>query len=656
MNQEKIERFDANEFKSNADGLRGSGGFGEVFLCKHQKLGFVAVKCFRNVYNLDPKKVYREVDLLWNADHDNVVKTHGYVECRDFYGIVMEYAPCKDLQSLIIGRKDDISYSHQLSLKILKEITDGMLYLHTLDKPLVHGDLKPDNILLSNGLHVKIADLGSARHTSTISLKSKKDFGTPGYIAPERYSSEDTKLTSSADIFSFAVIAFQLITREEIFGDQRQAALAAVLVDQHHARHAAKKRADILDGMVKEESDTESKVLLLRLNDMIKSCWDDDPDKRWKTIKIQEKLNLWTDIKLEKKVAEEAAGIAEKQKYPTFNEGSGDILLENCFYLTRNINESCMIVSGGQATKQDVIAFSSKEYIPLPPLSEGRCHHCSVVIETAKNNDKENETQSMLYVMGGVDKGKVLKSVEYLELKQKFAKLDPWKHAKDMHECRFLACADTLNDKIYVVGGKNEKDEVLDTIECFSILNDQWSLVSAVTLFKKRYDFNTFLHNDFIYCCGGLDSNGKVVHILEKFNPETNQQEKLERKPGENKFTRYSACAVKTDEGTVWFIGGLNNRHKAAEPSVVSYKVNDSWQSTKKPIVTKRSSFAAAMTDRTIYVLGGHGLNDKNNSLKTYEQIDLSNKSQWLLSNFSDLNSNASEKIWAGHSMVVWKP
>jgi len=65
----------------------------------------------------------------------------------------------------------------------------------------------------------------------------------------------------------------------------------------------------------------------------------------------------------------------------------------------------------------------------------------------------------------------------------------------------------------------------------------------------KFVDFYT----DFIYCCGGLDSKGKMVHSIEKINPEASIKENADF----NKFTRYSACAIKTDENTVWFIGKL---------------------------------------------------------------------------------------------------
>ena len=143
--------------------------------------------------------------MLWNMKHPSIVKTFGCVKWEDYYGIVMEYAPCKNLSSLILERKD-IKFSYPLCLCLLKEIIDGLIYLHSND--VVHGDLKPDNILLFRGLHAKIADLGSARHPSTISIHSKKDYGTRGYIAPERYSNENIKLSSSMDVYRYVLLLY----------------------------------------------------------------------------------------------------------------------------------------------------------------------------------------------------------------------------------------------------------------------------------------------------------------------------------------------------------------------------------------------------------------------------------------------------------------
>ena len=91
-------------------------------------------------------------------------------------------------------------------------------------------------------------------------------------------------------------------------------------------------------------------------------------------------------------------------------------------------NQICVIV------KDFAIAFT------LQDLADGRCHHCSVVVQRRE----EDHLRSRLYVMGGTNKGKVLKSVEYLDLKKKLTDLEQWKFAEDMQECRFLACAETF--------------------------------------------------------------------------------------------------------------------------------------------------------------------------------------------------------------------
>jgi len=73
------------------------------------------------------------------------------------------------------------------------------------------------------------------------------------------------------------------------------------------------------------------------------------------------------------------------------------------------------------------------------------------VIVQRKENDSD-KLLSRLYVIGGTDKTKVLKSVEYMDLKidlkKGFENLDGWKYAQEMRECRFLACTETLKGDI----------------------------------------------------------------------------------------------------------------------------------------------------------------------------------------------------------------
>ena len=132
---------------------------------------------------------------MWNVNHENVIKLHGTVEWTEGFGIVMEYARCGNLDSLLHERKDlDISWL--LRLKFLMEIITGVIHLHSYKK-LEHGDLKPQNILLSDQLQVKIADLGSARLLDT---ESEKVSSTVGFTAPEIYDGEQFVSTCS-DIY-----------------------------------------------------------------------------------------------------------------------------------------------------------------------------------------------------------------------------------------------------------------------------------------------------------------------------------------------------------------------------------------------------------------------------------------------------------------------
>ena len=142
----------------------------------------------------------KEAKILFGKRHPNIVEVYGYIGSGLFCGIVMEYAPCKDLHTLFLSK--DMNISWQLRLQIISQIINGLVYLHT-ELKLVHRDLKSQNIVLSNDLTVKIADFGTVRFikTTNISIDHTKHEGTPGYIAPERFDDSYEGTSAKEDMY-----------------------------------------------------------------------------------------------------------------------------------------------------------------------------------------------------------------------------------------------------------------------------------------------------------------------------------------------------------------------------------------------------------------------------------------------------------------------
>ena len=134
--------------------------------------------------------------------HKNIVELYGVTRWGNCLGFVMELVENGNLEDILTYDSVEIPWS--LRLKFMEVITSGLTYLHL--KSVVHGDLKPQNILLTADLFVKLADFGAAeilktRNTfSGISRKQSRQY-TPVYSAPEFLSNQSAPKTSAMDMY-----------------------------------------------------------------------------------------------------------------------------------------------------------------------------------------------------------------------------------------------------------------------------------------------------------------------------------------------------------------------------------------------------------------------------------------------------------------------
>jgi len=123
----------------------------------------------------------------------------------------MEYMPRGSLFQLI--HNPEVSLDWPVVQKIAVEICRGMAYLHGCNPPLIHRDLKPHNLLVDETWRVKVCDFGLSRF-----WEAKRDMtacGTPAYAAPEVL--RNSAYSVSADVYSFALVLWELITRQPLY-------------------------------------------------------------------------------------------------------------------------------------------------------------------------------------------------------------------------------------------------------------------------------------------------------------------------------------------------------------------------------------------------------------------------------------------------------
>ncbi|KAJ7108640.1 hypothetical protein C8R44DRAFT_294557 [Mycena epipterygia] len=197
----------------------GEGEFGKVKLGLHSKYGEeVAIKLIRRETadnEAKMSKIAREIEILDQLKHPNIVRLYDVYETDKFFGIILEYASGGELFDHILAhrylRERDAS-------KLFSQLISGVWYMH--QKNIVHRDLKLENLLLDRHRNLIITDFGFANHFN----RSKNDLmetmcGSPCYAAPELVNSEGLYVGTAADIWSCGVILYAMLSGYLPFDD-----------------------------------------------------------------------------------------------------------------------------------------------------------------------------------------------------------------------------------------------------------------------------------------------------------------------------------------------------------------------------------------------------------------------------------------------------
>ncbi len=211
----------------------GDGGMGAVYRAVHDRLGrVVAIKLLHKDLTSDRGLVGRffaEARAANTIRHEHVVEVYDFVESGDDVYFVMEYLKGEDLHDAIHkprtrGRAAGAGMEPVRACAILEQIAAALHATHA--RNIVHRDLKPENVFLSekDGRpdFVKIFDFGVAKldRPDGRSTVQGAVLGTPEYMAPEQASGG--AVDGRADIYSLGCIAYEMLTRRQIFGGGTQ--------------------------------------------------------------------------------------------------------------------------------------------------------------------------------------------------------------------------------------------------------------------------------------------------------------------------------------------------------------------------------------------------------------------------------------------------
>ena len=189
----------------------GEGSFGKVFKAREISSGrIIAVKkMFIDNSKLKYNKTIKEINLLKNLDHPNIVKYYDYFQEEDCIYLMMEYLDGSTLKQYMINNPN---ISEDNARIIIKQLLTALSYLHyTCD--ICHRDIKPENIMFKDKNDInnlKLLDFG----LSLDSFESKKNLencGTLVYMAPELI--KNIKYTKQIDVWSAGIILYMLLMK-----------------------------------------------------------------------------------------------------------------------------------------------------------------------------------------------------------------------------------------------------------------------------------------------------------------------------------------------------------------------------------------------------------------------------------------------------------
>ncbi len=213
----------------------GRGGMGIVYRCFDEKLRRqVAIKVLNDAYLSDGKgrtRILAEARAASALNHPAITTIYEVSEASDQHFIVMELVQGPTLRSLLQSGALEMPRI----LRLAVQLADGLAVAHT--QHVIHGDLKPENIIALPDGRVKLLDFGVARHSyaplsatarfsdATTEELSSSTGGTIAYMSPEQLRSGE--LDARSDLFSFGVVLFELCAGARPFTGQSPAEVIA---------------------------------------------------------------------------------------------------------------------------------------------------------------------------------------------------------------------------------------------------------------------------------------------------------------------------------------------------------------------------------------------------------------------------------------------
>ncbi|OAY76000.1 Wall-associated receptor kinase 2, partial [Ananas comosus] len=280
-----------NKFHKN--NIIGHGSYGTVYKGILKDNHVVAIKRAKIINERQKKEFGKEMLILSQVNHRNIVKLLGCCLEVEVPMLVYEYISNGNLFQLIHGNGRRIYKSLETRLKIALESAEALAYLHSsASPPIIHGDVKSANILLDDHLMAKVSDFGA----SMLAPRDETQFvtlvqGTCGYLDPEYL--QTCLLIDKSDVYSFGVVLLELLTGKKALrfeGTEREMSLSSSFLSAMKEGRFS----ELLDDQIKYNEDVE------RINEiavLAKACLNVKGEDRPSMKEVAEELDRLKKMK-----------------------------------------------------------------------------------------------------------------------------------------------------------------------------------------------------------------------------------------------------------------------------------------------------------------------------------------------------------------------
>ncbi len=193
------------------ESIVGKGGMGEVYLARHalshQEVALKVVSPLLMKAEGVAARFLKEAQTMARLRHPNIVQLYNFFEAGGRFFMVMEYLPGRSLKDCLKQGALSVDEAVRVSTGVLA----GLHFAHTRDNAVIHRDVKPDNVLLTDSGRVVLIDFGVAKALGTEKLtRTGSTVGTCEYMSPEQVMAED--VGPATDQYAFGVTLFKMLT------------------------------------------------------------------------------------------------------------------------------------------------------------------------------------------------------------------------------------------------------------------------------------------------------------------------------------------------------------------------------------------------------------------------------------------------------------